>query len=455
MAHYQNQIQRIKRKLVDAKKSDTGLNVFGANRHKYVINSPVPESEVNKFEESYSIQLPQCYRAFILEVGNGGIGFQNSAAGPFLGIYPFGEKATELIHDNTAKYLKNQCVLHPKITDDYWKSLTLNIDGNDAITDEQFENEIGNLWAGILPIGSQGCSYLHGIVLNGPFKGNVVNIDIDRQKPQFAFESNFLDWYERWLDEVISGELTKGGPSWFGYTKGGSEEQLLDGYNTYATSEDKNDFLSGLLNKSRLKEQTLNQIIELIDKSKSDKKVLVQIVCKTNYDRAKPYLSDLIETDLLSVFQFVYWYAKDKSIEWITAIKTNIDKIQDEETFRFCTYILREAKIDYGSLLTPFADNPNEAIRVTVFYTLGQLKNKGDYIDVFIKGLNSSSNRVIHSTLQALSDINDKRLLEHYKNIAIKFPKETDFILANLNHRLSEYGLTNKTILDYNVSKPK
>lgn len=70
-----------------------------------------------------------------------------------------------------------------------------------------------------------------------------------------------------------------------------------------------------------------------------------------------------------------------------------------------------------------------------------------DFLDTFIKGLNDKSNRVIHITLQALSDVHDTKLLQHYKQIAEKFPEEEDYILANLNHRLSEYGLTNKTIL--------
>ena len=44
-------------------------------------------------------------------------------------------------------------------------------------------------------------------MIEGEFRGRIVNLDFDLDKPVFAFESNFLDWYERWLDEVISGEL--------------------------------------------------------------------------------------------------------------------------------------------------------------------------------------------------------------------------------------------------------
>jgi hypothetical protein len=39
----------------------------------------------------------------------------------------------------------------------------------------------------------------------------------------------------------------------------------------------------------------------------------------------------------------------------------------------------------------------------------------------------------------------------HYKQLAEKFPEEKDYILTNLNQRLADYGLSNKTILDRKV----
>lgn len=455
MTRYREQVDRIKSKVVKAKNADKNCKVFGADRHKYIIHKPTTIEKITKIEKKYSIELPDCYKSFVLNIGNGGIGWQNSSAGPFLGIYPFGENLNELIYENTEEHLKKDCVIFPKMTDEYWKTLIKNIDDNEEISDGEFKNELGTLWGGILPIGSQGCSYLHGIVLNGLYKGRVVNLDMDRQKPQFAFENNFLDWYERWLDEVISGELIKGSPSWYGYNRGGSEEELLTTYISSNDLEEKKDCLNGLLNKNSLKEQTKNKVEKLIETSSEYKSTLIQLICKSDYERSKPYLIKLVETDLLAVFQFVYWYAKDKSKEWLNVIEENIQRIEDDETFRFCTYLLTETKEDIGNLILPFTKNSKDHIRVTAFYTLGKLKNKKDYIDTFIEGLKDDSNRVIHSTLQALSEIKDNRLLEHYKFLAENFPVEKDYILVNLNHRLAEYGLTNQTILNKGLSETK
>jgi hypothetical protein len=127
-------------------------------------------------------------------------------------------------------------------------------------------------------------------------------------------------------------------------------------------------------------------------------------------------------------------------------IKENDSKINDDETFNFCTYLLKETGTDYSSVIISFTSHKNAAIRVTAFFALGQLKNKVDYLETFILGLNDEVNRVVHITLQALEGINDKKLLQHYKNIAVRFPKEQDYILINLNHRLKAFGLTNETI---------
>lgn len=448
MTNYTEQIQRIKDKFPEAKKADRNLKVFGAESHKYTLGKPATLQQVAEFEERYGIELPDCYKSFVLHIGTGGTGYQESAAGPFFGIYPLGENTNELIFENSEKYLKNNCIIFPKMTDEYWSELTWNIDENDEINEDDYEREIGKLWGGILPIGSQGCTYLHGIVLNGDHKGRIVNLDMDRQKPKFAFEDNFLDWYERWLDEVISGELIKDGPSWFGYDKGGSEEALLASFVAANHLDEKRDNLNGLLNKNKLSDHSINQIESLIIAHAEPKKTLVQLLCKSDYEKAKPYLVDLIQTDLDGVFKFIFWYAKDKSKEWLPVIEANVHRIDDAETFRFCTYLLEETNIDFSTFIVRFTKNINEEIRIQAFYILGQLKNKKDYLFCFIEGLKDHSNRVVHATLQALSDVKDEKLLEHYKYLAKKFPVEQDYILINLNHRLAEYGLTNKTILN-------
>lgn len=115
MTKYREQIQRVKDKLLVAKKADKKLKVFGANSHKYKIGQPATDFEVFDFENKYSIQLSECYRGFITQVGSGSDTYEKSAAGPFYGIYPLGENIGELICGNSTKnYLKTSALFIQK-----------------------------------------------------------------------------------------------------------------------------------------------------------------------------------------------------------------------------------------------------------------------------------------------------------------------------------------------------
>lgn len=442
-----NQIERIKSKLILAKEVDKDLKVFGADSHQYALGKTVNNDDVLNFEKEYNLELPEDYKAFLFHMGNGGISYANSAAGPGYGIFPLGKNVDEFIPENTNQFLKEDCVIYPKMSDDFWSDLNKNIEEDEDISTEDFDLELGKIFSGLLPVGTQGCTYYYALVLNGEFKGRVVNVDSDRQKPYFAFESNFLDWYERWLDEIIPESVMSTDPDLFKFTLGGLSSFVLEIYFSTDDHDIKMECLNGILKKEKLDSATLDIIEEQYKLTSGEtQKVILQILTKFDYERAKPCLISYADKSLLDVFQFVFWYAKDKSSDWLEIIKSNIESIKDEETFRFCTYLLKEMNFDYGSIIVLFASNKSENIRVETYYSLGQLENKSNYIDTFIQGLNDSSNRVIHSALQALVGLNDNKLLKHYKSIAERFPREKDYILVNLNHRLKPFGLTNKTI---------
>src|SRR5437016_4283502 len=72
---------RVKEKLDRLRQKDAAFQVFGADQHEYRLNPCLTEAQIQKFERAYEITLPPDYRAFLMEVGNGG-------AGPYYGIVP-------------------------------------------------------------------------------------------------------------------------------------------------------------------------------------------------------------------------------------------------------------------------------------------------------------------------------------------------------------------------------
>lgn len=440
------QLLRIQQKLAQAKAADKNLEVFGADAHQYHLNPPVSEAEVLAFEKKYGVQLPECYRAFMLTIGDTKAKRLDTMAGPYYGLYAFGTSVDSLLCGKTETYLKAPCNLSPDMTQEEWEQLTDGLLSSEEEEEEEDEDnyfaERAKVFGGLLPLGSQGCTYEHALVLNGKYAGRVVNVDSDLSQPKFTFETNFLDWYERYLDEVISGQLLDDRPTWFGYHRGEPAEVLLDEYEHTTDRKTQIDCLEGVYHKKPpLEPALLDKIEKLIALNNEDRDFLIQILSQSSYERAKPYLQVLVTENPKKVFQYIWWYAKDHCVDWLPVVKKILPSITDEETFNFATYLLTEATDDFEEDILPFTDNVNSKIRLTAYYNLGTSKRKKQYIDTFIKGLQDTDNNVLRTVI-ALSEIEDERLLPYYKAIAKRFPEEKDYILSNLKRRLASFGLT-------------
>ena len=440
------QLIRIQQKLAQAKAADKNLEVFGADAHQYHLNPPVSEAEVLAFEKKYGVQLPECYRAFMLTIGDAKAKKSDFIAGPYYGLYAFGTSVDSLLYEKIETYLKAPCNLSPDMTQEEWETLSdplLSSEEEEEEDDDKYFAERAKVFGGLLPLGSQGCTYEHALVLNGKYAGRVVNVDLDLAQPKFAFETNFLDWYERYLDEVISGQLIDDRPTWFGYHRGEPAEVLLNEYEHTTDRKTQTDCLEGVYHKKPpLEPALLDKIEKLIALDNQDRTFLIEILTQSSYEQAKPYLQDLVTKDPKKVFQFVWWYAKDHCADWVSVVKELLPTITDERTFDFATYLLTEGDDNFEEVILPFTDNENPQIRSTAYYTLGKSEKKEQYLDTFIKGLQETDTGVLCTVMQALSGVEDKRLLPYYKAIAKRFPEEKDYVLSNLEHRLTSFGLT-------------
>ena len=446
------QLQRIQQKFAQAKAADKDLEVFGASSHKYHLNPPVSEAEVLTFEEKYGISLPEDYRAFVQTIGDANAQKLETMAGPYYGLSAFGTQVDDLLYEGSEIYLKAPCALSPDMTQEEWEDLS-----DPLLTDEEEEDEEegyvievednyfaerAKVFGGLLPLGSQGCTYYHALVLNGKYAGRIVNVDLDLAQPKFAFEANFLDWYERYLDEVISGQLLDDRPTWFGYHRGEPAEELLNEYEQTTDRKTQTDCLDGVYHKRPpLSEKVLDRIETLIALNNEDRDFLIEILSQSSYERAKPYLQDLVTEKPKKVFQFIWWYAQDHCADWVPAVKELLPTINDEETFNFATYLLAETE-DFEEDILPFTDNANPQIRSTAYYTLGESEKKEQYLDTFIKGLQETGNSVLCTVIQAISGVKDERLLPYYKQIAKRFSEDEYYILSNLKWALEPFGLT-------------
>jgi hypothetical protein len=78
------QYESIRNAIEALRQGDSAFQLFGALGHRYQLNPQLTELEVAGFEQQRGIRLPETYRHFVLNVGDGG-------AGPYYGVFRLGK----------------------------------------------------------------------------------------------------------------------------------------------------------------------------------------------------------------------------------------------------------------------------------------------------------------------------------------------------------------------------
>ncbi|NUP08844.1 MAG: SMI1/KNR4 family protein [Polyangiaceae bacterium] len=157
------------------------LTPLGAEHHRFRVQHPVPESELQAFETRHRVLLPDAYRAFVGTVSRGG-------AGPAYGLIPFGD---DLLPDGAPPGF----LAAPFVYDDA-------LGGDDALTDA--DEELAR--PGTLSLCDEGSGYTHFLVCTGALRGQMC-IDATVSDGGFVpLKVGFLEWFDRWLNAVLDGQ---------------------------------------------------------------------------------------------------------------------------------------------------------------------------------------------------------------------------------------------------------
>ena len=422
--NFDEPLRRINEKLVLVRAKDPKVKVFGAERHQYALDEPQSEMDVRVFEAKHNITLPEAFRAFITQVGASG-------AGPYYGI----NELNKTILTNSTN-LSKPCQLHPKMTEDEWK----------ALVKSQEDNEEDDPWFhGLMSIGTQGCAFETCLVVNGPYRGRIVNIDRDLEKPQFSFEAHFLDWYERWLDEILNSYDML----WFGFKMGGNDLDLIRFFQSSSDADDQAEAIWGL---SKLP-QVYPETIDFIEKQMRhpEKKVrhyALWMLTKFAYEKAKPYiaqhLDSTLDEDKLMAAQGIHWYAKNHSGDWTDIIIKNLTGLNQAETFCFLCYVLSNSKIDFGNSLIPFLNHSDTSIRKGAVHNLSKLENKENYLPHLIQAFDDEDLYVQIQAIQATRGIIAPELVGQYERLISQDKSESVVRNASLQLKELKLGLSSK-----------
>jgi hypothetical protein len=200
--------EQLRRDLARLRESDRGLELFGADGHRYRLNPVRSVAEIRAFEASLGIVLPADYVTFVTEVGNGG-------AGPFYGVNPLGECDAALGAGTERWHPKDVLVGEPRLPFPHREAWNLPPAEIEALQDAEHDDpRMLAYWRamdGAIPICHEGCAYRDWLVVTGSERGFVWHDETAGDggwwpwKGKSGERLTFLAWYEAWLDEGLAG----------------------------------------------------------------------------------------------------------------------------------------------------------------------------------------------------------------------------------------------------------
>lgn len=198
------------------READRNLAVFGANGHQHKLRPRLDEAKVVEFERRYSLRLPDEYRQFLTQVGNGG-------AGPYYGIHGLDElyETKEDYWNDLSKPFpyRHQWAGPP----DLLKAIN---EAEDGSCDQDRRGElIDEYWRlasrdGSINICEFGCNLRFLLIVNGPELGRIwfdATPDLAGYSPVALNHSAPVERYAKWciIDKDTAAETRVGFAEWY------------------------------------------------------------------------------------------------------------------------------------------------------------------------------------------------------------------------------------------------
>ena len=204
--------------LNELKKLDVNRTVFGSDTHNYELYPPANEAEVLELEQVSNVSLPDDYRHFITQIGNGG-------AGPAYGLFRVGE------HDDNLGFIsfKKGCLLGDLSTPfkhsrewNHTKEFWDRAPDVDSMNEQEFEEACDHwrerlnkeyydtsIMDGAIPICHLGCAIRDWLVVTGLERGNIWRDERAHNSGIYPLENDdgerltFSVWYDDWISESL------------------------------------------------------------------------------------------------------------------------------------------------------------------------------------------------------------------------------------------------------------
>lgn len=417
---YKQSCIQIKEKLKEVQRKR--LTCFGSDTHGFKLRPPATKKKINQFEYIHGIQLPDCYKTFVLEVGQGGRG-SYGGAGPYYGLYDLDkwDDFATWIQDEPlpCDFLHKPCSFRP--------GSNRPMKGNDEFELKDF--------FGTISIGTQGCTFMTLLVVTGPYAGRVLYTDANGPPVYMSREKNFLAWYERWLDELLHGHNLHQ----FGYGPSGGEYDFFEILKSPNSSEEeRTEAAFAFCRLPALSEDGRYKILEYCNDPSPEVRIEVFRSIETHkvtqaLEKVHPYLQDTVADVRKQVIRCLMKLAPE---DWHDAVfqmalheesedvaTTAVDQLRKTET------LSRERRLQLGQ------SSPHGSTRSSALYNM---EWKKEDLERLAQLLNDSNSDVRQTAISGIRTLKMKELVP--KLVQRLKLEDVWFVKGSLIQGLGELG---------------
>lgn len=402
------QVERIKNKIPLIAAQDPEYKVFGASQWKYQWPEPVNEQYVAEWEKQHSMALPRGYRIFLRYIANGGPGFA-------YGLYPLED--TRIYGD-----IQRESPIPLYMTQAQVDTLNAQRESDDEYL----------FYDGLLVIMTEGCTYDIALVVNGKYRGRLLQTDSNEETPfRFIHDINFLDWYERWLDDFIAG-MSMGG---FVSSVVGSQEQLRKWFHSATIPQLRNAIVFSLCRFPHIDAET-QALWESICRTDSDfilcEQALIRLIaahaaCVADIIRLYFNSPGALQKIALNNLSFSLQAGVDLD-EYVEPLLLLIPQLEGNALFKAVTIIQQTSHNRYATFL-PLLNKVAKQYQRDILYAMRQSPDfkiyQKNYVELMLPVFATNEIARVSQAIQFLFEVEDERIPPLINQTIARFPELT------------------------------
>lgn len=410
--------------IAEAARVDAGRQVFGAEKHQYRLGPVLALEEIRRVETQRQMKFPEEYVFYLTQVGNGG-------AGPYYGLYPF-ERVMRENRNPRLGQIFEQTVM-PGITGKQWREHMQRLDalGENMETDMECEAYRGELYAGMLSVGTQGCTYDHMLMLAGKYAGRIMYMDWNElpDNPPFDTGMTFLEWMEGYFRDIIEGYNMKS----YGYRQRKTQEQVLEQYFSCPTTAAKRALLDSLFRLREIGKETVGFLEELAFAEEEVSDICCALLVEKEQERGLAVFEKMLAQKRIPTICDSIRYLRRLPIQTRSRLYQQVlqvlGEVRDKEGNSVYYFLMDCEQFRAADIVEYVRRMENRELLKTGIYAMGRARDALDYVDLFIQWMQSEDFYVAQTALQAMAHQKHDKLMPVYLWMQEKY--EANSVMQN------------------------